>query len=171
VPSRWLSASTACSRISGRHRSLKPHYRLIGAWMENPNTSPGRDLLAGLGELFNDERAAGVVARLLFGLLDHVYLHFLPLFLFCESANPRLLPWLRQLLDDECTPGVVARLLVGLLDHLNLHHWKSPQLRKGWSTKPLAQVLDRDVNEPGAQRALLLVRFFPFVLHGPSPSL
>ena len=125
MPSRWLSASTACSRISGRHRSLKPHYRLIGAWMENPNTSPGRDLLAGLGELFNDERAA----------------------------------------------GVVARLLVGLLDHLNLHHWKSPQLRKGWSTKPLAQVLDRDVNEPGAQRALLLVRFFPFVLHGPSPSL
>ena len=56
--------------------------------MENPNTSPGRDLLAGLGELINDERAAGVVARLLFGLLDHVYLHFLPLFLFCESANP-----------------------------------------------------------------------------------
>jgi hypothetical protein len=33
----------------------------------------------------------------------------------------------------------------------------------------LAQVFDLDVDQPGAQRAFLLVRFLAFVLHGVSP--
>lgn len=167
VPSRWQAASTACSRTSGRHRPLKPHYRLIGARTEDPEGAVGSGLLAGLRQLFDDERAAGNVARLPFGLLDHLYLHFLPLFVLCELANARLLTRLCQLFDDERAPGNVARLLVRLLDHLNLHHLKSPHLKNGCGQ--LAQVLDLDVDEPGAQRALFLVRFLPFVLHGVSP--
>ena len=97
--------------------------------MENPNTSPGRDLLAGLGELFNDERAAGVVARLLFGLLDHVNLHCLPLFVSCVWES-NLLARFGQLFDDERAAGV-AGLFVCLLDDLNLHHLKSPQCSMG----------------------------------------
>jgi hypothetical protein len=73
------------------------------------------------------------------------------------------------LLDDERASGVVARLLVRLLDDLNLHDVKSPQMKNGCDALRLAQVLDLDVDEPGTQRAFLLVRFLPFVLHGLSP--
>jgi hypothetical protein len=81
-----------------------------------------------------------------------------------------LLARLGQLFDDERATGVIARLLFRLLDHLNLHHLLSPQIIDGCGTRPLAQVLDLNVDEPGAQRAFFLVRFLAFVLHGVSPS-
>jgi hypothetical protein len=74
-------------------------------------------------------------------------------------------------LDD---PGASARwgLLVGLLDDLNLHGL-SPLSIKTWVSVCvvcLAEVLDGDVDEPGTQRPLFLVRFLAIVLHdGLSP--
>jgi hypothetical protein len=84
-------------------------------------------------------------------------------------GQSNLLARLRQLFDDE-RAARVARLLFCLLDHLNLHHLKSPRMLNGYGARRLAQVLDRDVDKPGAQRAFFLVRFFAFVLHGLSPS-
>jgi hypothetical protein len=43
-------------------------------------------------------------------------------------------------------------------------------LKNGCVRHGLPQVLDGNVDQPGAQRALLLVRFFPIVLHDLSPS-
>jgi hypothetical protein len=81
-----------------------------------------------------------------------------------------LLARLGQLFNDERASVVVARLLFGLLDDLNLHDVILFSLKNGCVRRGLPQVLDGNVDQPGAQRALLLVRFLPIVLHDLSPS-
>jgi hypothetical protein len=80
----------------------------------------------------------------------------------------QLLTGLGHLFDDPGATAVGKGLLVRFLDDLNLHgvsSYRFALVNISWSNACLTQVLDRDVDEPGAQRALLLVRFFPVVLH------
>jgi len=79
-----------------------------------------------------------------------------------------LLPRLERLLDDECATSVVTGLLFGLLDDLDFHDLILCSFETGWEIRS-AQVLDGDVDQPGAQRSGFLVRFLAFVLHGLSP--
>jgi hypothetical protein len=130
--------------------------------------TPEPGLLTGFGELLNDECASRSVARLPIGLLNHVNLHFLPLFFACYRKI-ELFARLGELFDDERAPGRVARLLFGLLEHLNLHDVSLLVSTMDGGTERSAQVFERDVDEPGAQRAFLLV-CLAIVLHGVSPS-
>ena len=98
--------------------------------------------------------------------LDDVNLHVsFPFLISVNGLWSELLARLEQLLDDECAAGVVGRLLVGLLDDLNLHV-SCLSMTRMVAAAGLAQVLDGDVDEPGAQRPLFLVRFLAIVLHG-----
>ncbi|MEP6918862.1 MAG: hypothetical protein ABJC89_24695, partial [Acidobacteriota bacterium] len=70
--------------------------------------------------------------------------------------------------------GVVVRLLVGLLDHVNFHGGVLVLNETGYkklaAAGGLPQVLDRDVDQPGAERAFFLVGVFSIVLHLSSPD-
>jgi hypothetical protein len=133
---------------------------------------PLDELLTRGGELLDDPCASDV-AGLLVRFLHDLNLHDVVLCFEDVLGKPNLpvttcalLTRRGKLLDDPRATDV-AGLLICLLDDLNLLHGLVLCLVTGCgSGTSLPEVFDGDVDQPGTQRPLLLVRFFPFVLHG-----
>ena len=136
-------------------------------------------LLARRGKLLDNPRAAGIAHGLLVGLLDDLNLHLcvqvlkntgVRRFVTDFGGASTLLARRGKLLDNPRATGIAHRLLVGLLDDLDFHGLVLVLVTRlnVVGTVRLSKVLDRDVNEPGTQRPLLLVSFLAFVLHGVS---